>query len=166
MLSLKLVLVSMSVIASTAFYPENKGWHGIVPLHSTRKDVKRLLGSHTKNNETKYHSKDENALIYYSSGPCGKDPTGSWNVPRDTVIAISVYPKIKPRFSDLRIDEASYKREEDPEVTSVTYYTDEQKGVRLTVGGGIVAEIDYIPAASDNHLRCPGTGAGGKEPFF
>jgi hypothetical protein len=135
---------------------ENIHWHGIIPLHSTRKDVKRLLGSNVDSDGIHYRSRIENAFINYSVGPCSKYKNkGGWNVPFDTVLSISVYPKIKPRFSEYKIDKERYKKEEDPESTNVLYYTDQEHGVSITVDGGIVKAVDYIPAARDDYLRCP-----------
>src|SRR5882757_1023018 len=85
-----------------------KGWRGIIPLRSTRADVERLLGSEANKPECvqslcSYYLDDVNVHFNYSSGGCNSGG-GGWEVPLDTVIWITVYPRPHPRLSDLNID--------------------------------------------------------------
>src|SRR5688500_20379271 len=53
---------------------EPKGWRGIVPLHSTRAEVERLLGPPTEQKSeffVVYRAENETVIIYYARGlPC------------------------------------------------------------------------------------------------
>ena len=49
-----------------------QGWRGIVPLHSTRADVERLVGSPMTPNGITYDLKNERVNVVYSDGGCAK----------------------------------------------------------------------------------------------
>lgn len=132
-----------------------KEWRGIVPLHSTREDVKRLLGRSAQPGERFYEFENEVAVIQYSSGPCGKYLPSGWNVPPDTVISIGVTPKSRLQLTDLNVDLRRYKKSVDPKIVQIFYYNDEEDGVTLQVSHDQVTRIFYEPAAKDKHLRCP-----------
>lgn len=157
---LKLCLLCVSVMPLVAGQSRAKGWRGIVPLHSTRADVERLIGKPNFEDDL-YDFEKERAFIIYSGDPC----TESWNVPRDTVLQISVAPKGKLRLSDLHIDLSKYERVRDPSVQVHTHYVNKEEGIRYEVfeGGGeyagTVLSTYYGPAATDANLRCPGTAA-------
>lgn len=153
--SIQRTVICMCMTVATAGLSWAQGWHGIVPLRSTREDVRRLLGSPAELGQRSYDLYDlanEVAYISYSSGPCN----GRWNVPRGTVISVSVAPKTELLVADLRLDEGGYKRRTDPHVSGITYYTDEEAGVTVEAAGDKVMKVYYDPAARDNHLRCPG----------
>jgi len=135
-----------------------KEWRGIVPLHSTRADVEQLLGKpNAKYN--RYDFENEQAEILYSRAPCTEGLEGMWNVPRDTVIQISVRPK-NLRLSDLRLNLSKYEIVKDP-LQARTYYMNAEEGIRYNVFEGDreddsqVLEVYYEPTAKDRHLRCP-----------
>ena len=149
------ILCSCLLLAAVIF-PPAKEWRGIVPLRSTRADVERLLGQPTKPGGSIYDLGSESAIIVYASGaPCGDDSPSSWQVPRDTVISVTVYSETKPPFSDLKIDRSKYKRVDDGHLPDVFYYINEEEGAKIEVVQGNVAGITYFPAAKDGHLRCP-----------
>jgi len=132
-------------------------WHGIVPLHSTKEDVLRLLGKPNSNFD-RYLIDGEEATILYSAGPCSD---GGWNVPRGTVFLISVTFKRARNLSDLKIDMDKYVRTVDPFVTTHVYYTNKEQGVRYEVYDGVnekgeVLQVYYEPTGADAiRLRCP-----------
>ena len=84
-------------------------------------------------------------------------PGNGWNVPRGTVISISVEPNVKPKLTDLKLDESKYDKARDPEVLFITYYTNEEEGISIEVNTeeGTVTTFRYSPMSKDNHLRCP-----------
>jgi hypothetical protein len=134
-----------------------KEWRGIVPLHSTRVDVERLLGAPEKLGGVSYSLSNGYVFISYSRGPC-TGAHGGWNVPQDTVISITeVFFEPKPKLVDLKLDESKYKKERDLHYLSIVYYNDEEEGVSIEVNVdiGTVNGITYSPAAKDNYLRCP-----------
>lgn len=134
-----------------------KGWRGIVPLHSTRTDVYRLLGSPDESGLF-YDLKDEKVLIEYSHGQC-ESGQSLWNVPPDTVIRISVEPKIKSKISDLKLDKTKYREERDSHLQQILYYRNNEEGLSIEVNtdSGLVNAFTFFPAAKDDYLRCPAT---------
>jgi hypothetical protein len=130
-------------------------WHGIVPLHSTRSDVLRILGEPNSKYD-RYLIDGEEADILYSRGSC----LSGWNVPSDTVLRISVTFKQSPKLSDLKIDLDKYVRIRDPFVTTHVFYTNKEKGIRYEVFEGLkekgtVLQVYYEPTSKDEVLlRC------------
>jgi hypothetical protein len=152
------------LLALTTLTPSSaKGWRDIVPLHSTRADVERLLGppSIDRSDITFYEFERESVSLHYAKGPCGVDSSG-WNVPRDTVIIIRVRPKPNLlRFADLKLDERRYKKETNDHVQYMINYINEEEGISYEVDtrdDNIVTAIEYFPATKDAYLRCPASG--------
>jgi hypothetical protein len=160
---MKVALLCLCMMTTATFFSQDKGWRGIVPLHSTRADVEKLLGSSTEPNgySAVYELKDEVVSIVYSSGPCRNS---TWKVPADIVVSVSIGPRADIRFYDLTLDRSKYKRVEDP-FTSHVAYINEEDGVTYSVveeagkGSWRVLRISYEPTAKDAHLRCPATTA-------
>jgi hypothetical protein len=152
-------IVSCGCVLAAVSLSYAKEWHGIVPLHSTRSDVERLLGpprDPTKEDSSIYNTENEVVFIVYAVGPpCGPDGANMWQVPRGTVVGITLSPKAELRFSDLHIEESNYKITDGGHVPGYTYYTDEKEGVKFEVTRGKVMSITYFHSAKDNHLRCP-----------
>jgi len=138
-----------------------RGWRDIVPLHSTRADVERLLGTPTRSHGVAftYDTKDERVLVFYSAGPCKKGVSEEWNVPENTVISITVHPNAKLFVESLKLDKSKYRREGDTHTDLVVYYINQQEGVRISArmleNGEDVDSITYEPTAKDSYLRCP-----------
>ena len=149
-----LLLICSYVISSTA-----KEWCGIVPLHSTRADVERLLKVKPQrcgSNACLYELPDKTVFALYASEPtCRNDDAAtSWKVPRDTVIEISIYFKTPQSFPALDIDVTKYDRVPDKELHGIVYLSDYAKGIRMETSGDAVREITYYPAKKDDNLRC------------
>ena len=157
MKSISLILSCFCIILCTVLRAEAQGWQGILPLHTTRVDVERLLGPPTEQIgkfSVIYKLQNEVVVIDYASGrPCNN--LGGWQVPRDTVITITVSPKIKLQLSQLNIEESEYKRTVNIDRPESIKYTNEDKGESIDVYQGDVTSINYFPAAKDNQLRCP-----------
>ena len=155
MISWKILVSSIVLsLASTVTYA--KEWRGIVPLHSTRADVERLLGRPNAKYE-RYDIENEEAQIFYSKGRC----LNGWDVPLDTVIEISVSFKQSRTLSDLKVDLSKYERFRDPEVTSHTYYANGHEGLMYVVfessgkENGEVLQVYYEATIDDERLlRC------------
>jgi hypothetical protein len=137
-----------------------EGWRGIVPLHSTRADVERSLGSPTKSHgvAATYDTKDERILVFYAAGPCKKGVSEEWNVPRDTVISITVHPNAKLPVASLKLDMTKYRKERDPHADLIIYYVNADEGIRVEAralpDGEDLDSITLGPAAKDRDLRC------------
>ena len=129
-----------------------KEWRGIIPLRSTRADVERLLGPPEPGYNSVYLTRSERISVSYSEGPCDY----GWQVPPDTVISFSVYPKNPSKFADVRLDEGKYEKRRDIHMESTYYYINKEEGINYTVevGEGVVTGIEYFPSAKDNYLRC------------
>jgi hypothetical protein len=133
---------------------ETRGWQGLIPLHSRRADVKRLLGRSSDQCNCIYETQEEFIHFDYAISPC-KGSLPGWNVPADTVLSIKVRPKKDLKFSELGIVEGRYTKNYDDAMA--TYYTDNEKGISYVVTeSGLVNSITYIPTLSDNALRCHG----------
>ncbi len=160
MSSVKIILPCLFLILVTTGRSSGKGWRGIIPLHSTRADVERLLGA-PEEPDTKHVSvhKLENevvSIIYATGPPCGKDAPSGWQVPRGTVVHITVAPRTAMRLADLKLDESKYKRMGDGHLIDVASYINEEEGIKVAVfQDDVVTYITYFPAKEDNHLLCP-----------
>lgn len=151
----RVLLVLVSLFVSTV--TQAKEWHGLVPLHSTRTDVERVLGKPNAK-YGRYAIKNEEATIIYSTGRCVE----GWNVPPDIVISISVTFKQNRRLNDLNIDLRKYVSTNDPVVSSHVYYTNRSEGLRFVVfegqgsDDGMILNVYYESTTEDEKvLRCP-----------
>jgi hypothetical protein len=130
-------------------------WHGIVPLHSTRSDVLRILGEPNSKYD-RYLIDGEEASIVYSRVTCAS----GWNVPSDTVILISVTLKQTTTLSDLKINLDKYVRFKDPFVTTHVFHANGEEGLLYEVYEGLkesaeVLGVNYVPTTNDEILfRC------------
>jgi hypothetical protein len=79
-----------------------------------------------------------------------------WQVPRGTVVGMTVSPKRESLFSDLHLDKSNYKVTDGGPVPGYTYYTDEKEGVQFEVTRGLVMSTSYYPRAIDGYRRCAG----------
>ena len=132
-----------------------KEWRGLTPLHSTRSDVDRLLGTATNKNNVDaavYRTETEEVLVRYSTGTCIE----KWNVPRDTILFIQVFPKKRPKLSELNLNISKYKVTRDPEVLDYSDYDDDEEGFGLNVNTveSLVYIFIYYPSAKEDKLRC------------
>lgn len=137
---------------------QSQSWKGIVPLHSTRVDVERLLGPALSQCKCDYRTKTENVFVLYSAERCAKGVPNTWNVPGDTVISIIVTPKEEPKLVDLGLDLKKFTKVEDPELRGNFTYTNLEEGVTYNVSDdGVVTSMEWFPRPKDKCLRCPDT---------
>jgi hypothetical protein len=156
---MKLGLTFLIVIWASTFPSPAKEWCGIVPLHSTRADVERLLKVKPERcggNACLYDLPDKTVFALYAAEPIchNDDATTSWKVPADTVIQLTIRFKTPQTFSALDIDVTKYDRVPDKELHGLVYLSDYAQGVRMETSGDTVSGITYYPAAKDDHLRC------------
>src|ERR1051326_3178152 len=143
------------IILLMTFTAEAKGWKGIIPLHSTRADVERLLGE-PNSAYGRYVIEGEEADIRYSRDRC----TSGWDVPPDTVIDIAVTSKSRTKISELRIDFTQFNVFDDPSVPH-KYYANGKEGIRYDVfsgsgeNAGLILITYFEPTIDDaKKLRC------------
>jgi hypothetical protein len=157
-MSIDKVFLSFCFVMVAASLSEGKEWRGIVPLHSTRTDVERLLGPPAEDHGlmSVYKLEREVVVVDYAAGPpCGTDGFRIWQVPRGTVLSIRVAPKAQLLFAHLCLDESKYKVTDGGHAPNYSYYTDDREGVQIEVTHGLVMSISYFPAEKDKELRCP-----------
>jgi hypothetical protein len=144
-------------------------WRGLIPLHSNRRDIERLLGPPKRAWETtaSFETDYEIVTVKYSKGKCGERDT-YWNVPRDTLVELVVGQRYGFLLSRLNLDPNRYDRQEIfpyPEIDNppkVWNYIDKLNGIIIraqsNVGGEeVVVSIMYQPAKKDESLRCNNT---------
>ncbi len=154
------ILICLLVILVTTSRTPGKEWHGIVPLHSTRADVERLLGppkEPEKKHVADYRLENEDVSILFATGPpCGSDAPSGWQVPGGTVVDITVVPRKKLRFASLKLDKNEYKRMDGGEQPFVSYYVNKKEGIQVAVFRDyLVTSLSYFASEADDHLRCP-----------
>jgi hypothetical protein len=158
------ILGALCLTLLSAVSAESKAWRGIVPLHSTRKDVEGILGRSMDPCRCIYKMASEVVTIDYAGRTCSQNPSG-WNIPQDTVVTINVSATAPRRFSDLNIDERRYKRTKDLHTTAIYYYN-EEVGVTYQVSeDGLVSLTVYGPSSGDSKLRCPGFAKANRNEF-
>ena len=133
---------------------KGQGWRGIVPLHSTCEDAKRVLNI-TKCEAQTVELDDVTVFVNFSAGACQPE----WNVRVGTVLTLDIRPKKNLTLADLRIDEARYSKRIDPRVPNTVHFNSEEDGVSIaTFEDGRIRHLFYGPSSKDKHLRCyPGT---------
>ena len=105
---MKLVLVTIFVAVSWSA-ANAKGWRGIVPLHSNRADVERLLGPSSHECKCIYNSNGDFVRVEYATAPCKGDPLG-WNVSADIVLSIRVRPAAPQKFSEPQFNKSEFQK--------------------------------------------------------
>ena len=151
-------ILGLMLLLVGAVTSQGKAWRGIVPLHSTRADVERLLGppSMDHGDTVVYEYERERASIEYSKGPCNVN-FNTWSVAADTVISIWVSPRYL-YLSALKLSLTQYAKRQDQELPYIYNYVDEKHGLRYQVDESrsqMVTLIEYFPATTDSKLRCP-----------
>src|SRR5262245_49809414 len=150
----KAVTAALGIVLLAAAHQSSPlGWRGIVPLHSTRADVERLLGHGADKSMGSYYRDAFNAFFIYSTGDCKGESTGGWDVPAGTVLSITVYQKPQPKLSDLGLDENRFKKTQS--IGDEMNYIDEEQGLSLEVYQGTVQGFYYFPTRADEKMRCP-----------
>ena len=146
----------MVVVLFSAGSLAAKDWRGILPLHSTRADVERLLGLPlTVHGRSIYHLKEWEISFVFAEE---KSPasTDCLSVAEGTVLVIRVEPKGDRSLKDLNLDERRFRKFNPTKFTETDYqgFVDEEEGLVIRTRKGIVQELVYLPSALDRP-RCP-----------
>jgi hypothetical protein len=138
-------------------------WLGIKPLESTKEDVERLLGPPLRVNDSVYDSKGGRVSVTYSDASCTKGWPYGWNVKSGTVVGVTIYPQPRPKLAELPIDISKTTKYVDP--SGVIHFNNDDEGWSVAVEPNEheVRVIEYYPAATYNHLRCPEAAARERE---
>ncbi len=149
-----LALLVLGLVVTTS--AQAKEWRGIVPLHSTRADVDRILGSPW------HRFRGTRAIYLVDHSPieitfCNRsDPDAercSERIPSGTVLSIFILVLGDVSLSDLSIDLKRAKTFIVPfwQLEYRTYY-DEHSGFIVRTLNGRVHEIAYLASADVRHL--------------
>ena len=154
--SLLLLSCGLLLVAASA---QAKPWRGIVPLHSTRAQVRKLLGNPIIGGAGAldlYDVKEGRVRVMYARHPCEEGlpaDWGNWRVPHDTVVNISIQLHQEIPVKRLRIRNIErYKWYTDD--SGASYYHDRVRGLEYQVEQGMVTAITYGPTSRDRRLRC------------
>lgn len=162
MSTIKVLIAFVCMTSGMTMLSQSKGWHGIVPLHSTKSDVERLLGQPNEQGGFTYDTENERVTIFYSQGTC-LGGVSRWNVPKDTVVSIVVAPKTSLLLSDLKVDLNRYQKELDAHMEGAAHYINKKDGIfiatRTLATDEIVLFIYYQPTPADKSLQCPSSPA-------
>lgn len=149
---MKITFAVMLIVVS-CWGVDAKGWKGIVPLHSDRADVEKLLGAPSGECKCFYDTGRETVRVEYSKAQCVGYPSG-WNVTADKVLTLHIRPNQPVKFTDLQLSESKFYKAADDTLTR--YYSSRVDGVQYTVSrDGMVQAVTYIPSTNDSALRCP-----------
>ncbi|MEK6337468.1 MAG: hypothetical protein AABM67_21300 [Acidobacteriota bacterium] len=146
-------LIILTAVLSAAA-TSAKEWRGIVPLHSTREDVRRLLGPAHKEDlphAALYEFADETAVVYFQAFPCDGCGIG-WNVPVGTVTGIGVIPKSKFQKEKF-LSEGTFKKDKTDSIFA--YYINEEDGLTVEEYGNTVTLLTYEPGRNEASAHCP-----------
>lgn len=153
------------ILAFGSFFTVHaQGWRGIVPLRTSKAEVERKFK--VKGEEiagyTEYKLPKNKVVINYSVGKCAESPESEWDIEKDTVISVSIYPLTGLTLRDLKIDVGNFeKRSLSMDLPSVFTYVDVNSGFSVTVdthsrmGADGVADFGYYPPKKFSNLKCP-----------
>lgn len=149
-----LVAALAGLVLFTPCAANGKAWKGIVPLHSTRAEVERLLGPPNVE-DTGYDIGGEQVMVSYSSHGCQEGLPAGWKVPANTVVSISVSSKNEIKLADVLVSGKNYDQIYRLHTPQMVDYVDVQEGVRYSTIDGSVQTTTYLGSeADDKKLRC------------
>jgi len=142
------------LIAITACDAYSKSWRGIVPFHSTRADIDRILGKTPCQDENGIGYSSGNEDVYFVLAPVDV-PTSCGSVTAGTVLRIEITTKKQLRISDLGLEEKRLIELSTSSLPSDTKaYIDAEEGVVVRTQSGLAEAIFYVPGTRDRGL-CP-----------
>lgn len=148
-----LIVLLLTLIVPLIQSRDGTGWRGILPLRSTRTEVERELGPLDLRCQC-YKTEKELVHVVYATGPCAGDLPG-WNVPRDTVLSLTITPYKEVAFSEVEPKKEDFVRTLDDTFTA--YYGNADKGLRYSVSAtGFITSVSYLPSVKDHSQRCVG----------
>jgi hypothetical protein len=145
--SLKIGILLFFCLISTC---QGQGWRGIVPLHSTCEDVKRVFNTTTCESAL-IDLEDASVFITFSDGTCRSE----WEVPRGTVISLDVRPKNRLTVEDLHLDLTKFTRTADQQVQGTLYLNNKDEGISIAAfEDGRIRHVFYGPTLKESFKRC------------
>jgi hypothetical protein len=168
MLRIRQLILSCLLILSIAGLGLGRDWRGIIPLHSTRADVERLLGpqltpadpDNTKiynlNSSWAIYFVDEGEIWFNFVDPKAEEPNCMGNLPLGTVLNISIKPSRPLKLADIGLDEKKIKLFNASNLKQLNFkgYLDATNGFAVVLERGDVYKLQYFGQAKDKRL-CP-----------
>ncbi len=144
-----------------------KSWHRIVPLHSTRDDVRKLLGKPTRPGDLfeDYEMPHYTVTITYATDnvfdtadDCD-NPGFSWwdyyHAAMGTVLGISVRFDYEISLTRFKIPNFNKLAKDEPDSTLSVDYFDAKRGIQYSIRKRKIHTIEYGPSTvADANLRC------------
>jgi len=130
---------------------ESNVWNGVTPFKSTIAEVEKILGEPLPESPSKheavYQTEKEKVWVSYTVGTCRLEPSDGRVVPEMTVSRIKVIPKVRPKLSDLNLDEQEFERVDD---SGRVYFNNKKVGISVAVNSSDmgVEHILYFPKGS------------------
>ena len=170
------ILLSVPILLILPSISQAKEWRGLVPLHSTRKDVEQLLGPPPPppKDGTRIYTPSELRSIYfldegevyvaYAREEWLERIKCSDLIPLDTVISIQITFKKKAELSDFQIDEKEFITFDPSEPPNIGFkaLVDDDQGIAICTHDGKVDDITYYANARDREV-CPAVGSDPKQ---
>lgn len=146
--------------SQTKYFSLPLTWKGLVPLHSNRLDVERVLGLPLRSYGQLYlyENESERVSVWYSSGKCNRG-ADSWRVPVNTLTRLEVFPAKSSTLRDLLFDRSRFERRKWNRPSDWVTYSNDGDGISIEVtdiGGDLeeLRSIVYRPKLTDKQLRC------------
>jgi hypothetical protein len=152
-MNIRMITVGVWIMLTLATTGFGKEWRGIVPLHSTCEDVKRILGvAKCEYPTSTYYLPNEIVEIDFKQYPCNeKWPYETWNVPIGTVKSIKLRSKTPVHLTDY-FEKGKFTKVE-TDVGGLAWYSNGE-GIRVEAFNEEVLTVIYGPTAKDESLRC------------
>ncbi len=161
------ILIALLILA-TATVGSSRDWRGIVPLHSTRDDVEKLLGPqpttpdfggtriYNLNNSWAIYFLPEGEIWFNFVDPKAEEPNCTGSLPLGTVLNITVKPSHPMTLADVGLDEKHIKLSNASNQRQAGFkgYLDATNGFSVVLQRGQVYDINYFGHANDKR-RCP-----------
>jgi hypothetical protein len=162
-----LTIAACCLLLMAAKSSSAKSWHGIVPLHSARDDVHRLLGKPTHPGDLfeGYDFRGYSLSVLYATENV-LDPTetcdsplrywwGYYHVSVGTVLSVTVSYDNEILLTKFKIPNFKKLTKGEPDDTLSVDYFDAARGIQYSVREGNLHTIEYGPSAvADAALRC------------
>jgi hypothetical protein len=144
-------LVSSPIIAVT------KEWNNIRPLHTTRREVEKILGKPVETNDRGcsaiFEKGDERIEVYYLCFSCDKGKKENKKKRIDVVLRVLRNFRNRPALSDLGFDLSKFTKAEG-HIKGDIAYNNKREGIAIFTDGDKVRMITYYAAESDMYLDC------------
>ena len=149
----RLILI-LSIAAIFGSSTSAKPWRGIVPLHSTRKDVEKALGKPAAVDRDGFHYELDSEHVVFALAHKEDLEDCAQKLPADTVIRIAVTPKEALTIKDIGLPERSFIRANffEPQANGFDVLINEEAGVAIRTLNGRVDRIVYFAEKNDQHM--------------